>query len=184
MFNQPQASVNFSLPRLPGRSHGDAWPPPLQSWLPPGAVAEVHNRLVLLFNHVLRAEPAAVERLRPHAGCAVDCQLGQALLRLRVTPAGLLEARDEAEPAEAQAGTGLRLTARWPGATLPFLQAPTWQVEGDAAMAASFAWLADHLRWDVEADLARWIGPLAAGQLAMLATPLGSALRHMLRQRI
>jgi ubiquinone biosynthesis protein UbiJ len=59
----------------------------------------VLERLTLVLNHVLRAEPAAIERLTPHAGreLAVLLRDWPALLppppplRWRVTPAGLLE---------------------------------------------------------------------------------------------
>jgi ubiquinone biosynthesis protein UbiJ len=180
---QPHSSVNSSFPHFPEWATKVTRPFLAPSWLPAGAAAELRNRFLLLVNHVLRAEPAAPERLRPHAGHTVHIQFGEAHLSLRITRAGLLESADEALPAEQAAGPGLRLTAYWPAVAQPGMHAPAWRVEGDSAMAASFAWLSEHLRWDVEADLARWVGPVVAGQATRLARPVAKALSHMLRQR-
>ena len=70
------------------------------------ALAErsVVERLVLLVNHVIAAEPAALERLRPHAARTMQIELTgwPALLpavgpfAFRVSPAGLVEWLPEA----------------------------------------------------------------------------------------
>ena len=67
------------------------------------AERSVRERLVLLVNHVIAAEPAAVERLRPHAARAMQIELTAwpSLLPkvgpfvFRVTPAGMLEWYDD-----------------------------------------------------------------------------------------
>lgn len=153
----------------------------------------VRARLLLLLNHVVSAEPAALERLRRHAGRCVEVDLraepgpwpAPPRLRLRVTPAGLFEASDLAEGAGA-AGLGdaelrvridlpapHRLVAQWIAG-----QRPAVAVEGDAQFAADLAWLGEHLRWDVAGDLARVVGPGPAHELVRLAKALLESLRR------
>ncbi len=150
----------------------------------------VHERLTLLINHLLFSEPAALERLRPHAGRVVECRAeGEALpgLRLpasrwRITPAGALEAEPAGEtPAD------LRLTVQ----LLPLTQAlpqmlagrrPPVDIDGDAQLAADAAWLMDHLRWDAEADVERLLGPLLGPRLVEVGRSLAAGLRALAGQ--
>ena len=50
-------------------------------------------------------------------------------------------------------------------------------VAGDAAFATDVNWLFDHLRWDVEDDLAKIVGPTPAHELARLARGAATGLR-------
>ncbi|MFM2067886.1 MAG: hypothetical protein RLZZ584_2795 [Pseudomonadota bacterium] len=43
---------------------------------------------------------------------------------------------------------------------------PPMEIQGDAGLAAEVGWLAEHLRWDIEDDLARIVGDAPAHQLA------------------
>jgi ubiquinone biosynthesis protein UbiJ len=148
-----------------------------------GAVVE---RLTLLVNHVLGAEPVAMQRLRPHAGSCMQLHFNGwpgALpslpsLSFRVTPAGLIEwcgaeftgtpelsvAIDASNPAlaMAQALVGTR---------------PKVEVAGDAAFATDLNWLFDNLRWDVQDDLARIVGQAPAREIARLAGAVASGMR-------
>ena len=155
----------------------------LVSSLAPAAV----QRLTLLLNHVIAAEPAAQARLLPHRGKRLKAVLadGPAWLPapppalLRVTPAGLFEVDDEA--AAGPAGLELRLDASNPAALALELARgaqPAITVQGDAQFAGDIQWLAENLRWDLEADLARFIGPLPARQLARLGAALRSGLQR------
>jgi ubiquinone biosynthesis protein UbiJ len=45
---------------------------------------------------------------------------------------------------------------------------PPMEIQGDAALAAEVGWLAEHLRWDIEDDLARIVGNAPAHQLARM----------------
>jgi ubiquinone biosynthesis accessory factor UbiJ len=152
------------------------------------------QRLTLLANHVLSAEPAALQRLLPHSGkrLCVEWLDWPSLLpappvaMFRVTPAGLLESCDEggaatAVPAELQ----LRVAAANPALLMVRLAAgerPRVSVQGEAQFAADVHWLADNLRWDLEADLARMLGPLPARQLAALGSALAAGLRRWVSQ--
>lgn len=144
----------------------------------------VQARLVLLVNHVLSREAAATDRLRAHAGRRV--RIAPPALpgwlpalpdtTLAVTPAGLVEV--DATCVEPD------LELRFATPDLPQLLAtltgqaqPAVQIDGDAALAGDIRWLVDHLRWDIEADLAGLIGPAPAHQLAEIGRAAASALR-------
>lgn len=157
----------------------------------------VLERLTLVLNHVLRAEPAAVERLRPHAGRVLSMQLSgwpallppPPALAWRVTPAGLMEWCGASAGGEGPGGptppADLRVAvdARNPAALLARALAgerPSVQVEGDAAFAADIGWLLQNLRWDVAADLERFFGPVVAHQMHQVGRALARGLRAAL----
>lgn len=146
------------------------------------------QRLTLLVNHVLAAEPAAMQRLLPHSGKCLRVELTDwpsllpvpPVLAFRVTPAGLLESSDS-ERAAGDADLQLRIAAPNPALLMLRLAAgdrPAVEVQGDAQFAADVNWLAENLRWDLEGDLARVIGPLPARQAAALGSALAAGLRR------
>lgn len=146
----------------------------------------VMQRLTLLLNHVLAAEPLAQQRLRARTDALVQLHLEgwprllppPPVLCWRVTPAGLLE-WCEAPPADAH--LHVRVDASNPaGLALQALTGaqPAVQLDGDAALAADINWLLQNLRWDVAADLERVLGPAAAQQLSALGAMLGRGIRQ------
>jgi len=153
-------------------------------------VPAVVERLVLVVNHVLAAEPVAMVRLVPHQGRLVALELQQwpallpapPLLKFRITPAGLLEwcGLDDVAPPD----LSVQLNAANPAAL--FARAlvgdpPPLQVAGHAVLASDIQWLVDNLRWDVEADLERVFGPVVARQVARLGSSLAAGLRGLAR---
>ena len=153
------------------------------------ALAErsVMERLVLLVNHVIAAEPAAVERLRPHAARTMQIELTAwpsllpkvGPLVFRVTPAGLLEWHDDA--ALAMPDLRVAIDAANPALLVTRLVAgerPAITVSGDAAFATDLDWLIDNLRWDLQDDLARIVGDAPARQLGKIGGWLAGALRE------
>jgi ubiquinone biosynthesis protein UbiJ len=58
---------------------------------------------------------------------------------------------------------------------------PRVEVAGDAALAADVNWLAEHLRWDLQDDLARLVGDGPAMQLMRIATTVAAGLRDAVR---
>ena len=56
---------------------------------------------------------------------------------------------------------------------------PTVRIEGDVQLAAEVNWLADHVRWDVEEDLARLLGDAPAHALAQAGRALAQGLRQI-----
>lgn len=149
----------------------------------------VMGRLTLLLNHVIGSEPIAMQRLQAHAGRSVRLffdgwpSLLPALPELvfRITPAGLLEWRQDAT---ADAELQVRVEASNP--VLAMAQAlvgtrPKVEVAGDAAFAADLNWLIDNLRWDVQDDLARIVGQGPAHGIARLGTAVAAGLRGAVR---
>ena len=142
------------------------------TWL----VAEVQQRLVLFFNHVLMQEKEAQMRLARRKGSVIHIRLGTLALNLLVTPAGLTDRAPSTLPAD------LTLTiateAPWVVAQ-SFLEgkAPPVKIEGDVQLAAELGWLADNLRWDVEEDLSRIVGDVPSHAIVGAGQRLLVALR-------
>jgi ubiquinone biosynthesis protein UbiJ len=61
---------------------------------------------------------------------------------------------------------------------------PAIRNEGDVQLAAEINWLVDHVRWDVEEDLARLIGDAPAHQVAQVARRAAQALRQFVGSRM
>jgi ubiquinone biosynthesis protein UbiJ len=148
----------------------------------------IRERLTLFVNHVLASEPAAVDHLKPHVGSTVLIEPqglslpveGMAPLCWRITPAGLLEEADDA--GEAGQTLHLRIDLSQPLSAAALWLAgtrPPVAIEGDAQFAADIAWLMDNLRWDAEGDLARFVGPLAAGPIAAFARQASQGVRML-----
>jgi ubiquinone biosynthesis accessory factor UbiJ len=152
--------------------------------------AATMERLTLFLNHVLSAEPVAVQRLQAHAGRSVRLELRgwPGLLpalpptTFRVSAAGLLEwsEGDTAEPPH------LLVSIDASNPALAAVQAlggarPRVDVSGDAAFATDLNWLFDNLRWDVQDDLARVLGPLPAREIARLGGGVKAGLREAAR---
>ncbi len=160
---------------------------------------EGRERLILIVNHVLSAEPVAQRRLQPHAGRRLRVVPDgwprllsmmappPAPLEVVVTPAGLLElcpmpdsvadlnAQSDAPDLEVVVDSHdpLGLVARvLSGGT------PSLQLAGDAQLAADVNWLAENLRWDVAADIERFFGPVPAERLRTWGLAIARALRE------
>lgn len=163
-----------------------------------GLQASVLARLVLLANHVVSGEEAAVLRLKPLAGRRIDLLLrppasvpllGRWIpqeplaLTLTITPAGLFEQgvpHDALPPAD-----GLKVTVDLPPPheALRLMlqrQRPDVRIEGDAQLAEAVSWLMKNLRWDLEDEVARLIGMPPAAALKGVAGAVREALSRML----
>ena len=148
------------------------------------------ERMTLLVNHVLGSEPAAIQRMKPHAGRSIQLhfQGWPSLLpplpttTFRVTNAGLLEWCDAEAPIE----PALRVDIDASNPALAMLQTlagerPKVVVAGDAAFATDLNWLIDNLRWDVQDDLARIVGQGPARVVARIASGVADGLREAAR---
>jgi ubiquinone biosynthesis accessory factor UbiJ len=144
---------------------------------PAWAIEEGHRRIVLLLNHVLQQELQAMERLVRQKGRVVLMQWQHFTFKVQATPAGLLDLA----PADAKADLTVVLVDE-----SPFAMAQAWmqggkpkvRIEGDVQLAAELNWLADHVRWDVEDDLARVMGDAPAHWLAQGARTMAQALQQ------
>lgn len=144
---------------------------------PDWAVEETQRRVVLLINHVLMQEPQATERLARQKGRSMLVQWQAFSLKVVFTPAGLLDlASTSAKP-----DLVLTLTETSPVALVQGWVAgdkPGVRIEGDVQLAADVNWLSDHVRWDVEADLARIVGDVPAHLMVDGARQVAAALQQ------
>ena len=144
---------------------------------PPWAVQEAQRRLVLLLNHILQQEPQAMERLRRQAGRVVEGHWRAFHIRLVATPAGLLDLAAD----DAKADLTLTITEASPFALAQAAlrgEKPPVRIAGDVQFAAEVNWLVDHVRWDVEEDLARVFGDAPAHAIGRAAHAMAEALRR------
>jgi ubiquinone biosynthesis accessory factor UbiJ len=157
---------NFKLPLTP-----PAW-----------AVDEAQRKTVLVLNHVLQQEPQAMGRLARQKGRVVLSQWRDMTFKLRITPIGLLDIAD----ADAAADLTLEITETSPFAIAQAVmqgEKPAVRIEGDVQLAAEINWLADHVRWDLEEDLARILGDAPAHLLMQAGRTLAQALSQFVGKR-
>ena len=155
-----------------------AGPQPPQ-WL----VHEVQQRVVLFLNHVLMQEKEAMDRLVRQKGRIARVQWRVYSMALVITPAGLLNLAPEAAVPDLR----LEVTENSPFALAQTAlrgDKPAIRIEGDVQLAAEINWLVDHVRWDVEEDLARVIGDAPAHTVAQVARRAAQALRRFVGARM
>lgn len=155
-----------------------AGPQPPQ-WL----VHEVQQRVVLFLNHVLMQEKEAMDRLVRQKGRIARVQWRVYSMALVITPAGLLNLAPEAAVPDLR----LEVTESSPVALAQTAlrgDKPAIRIEGDVQLAAEINWLVDHVRWDVEEDLARVIGDALAHTVAQVARRAAQALRQFVGARM
>src|SRR4051812_35243391 len=144
---------------------------------PPWLVEEMQRRLVLTLNHVLQQEPEAQARLKRQAGRLVQAHWRQFSVRLVATPAGLLDLGPLAQAADLT----LTLSEESPWALAQSAlrgEKPAVRIAGDVQLAAEVQWLVDHVRWDLEEDLARVVGDAPAHAVGQAVRGMADALRR------
>ena len=149
---------------------------------PAWAVDEAHRKTVLLLNHVLQQEPQAMERLARQKGRVVLNQWRDFTFKVLITPVGLLDLA----PAEAASDLTLVITEASPFAIAQSVlqgDKPAVRIEGDVQLAADVNWLVDHVRWDLEEDLARVLGDAPAHMLAQAGRTLAQGLAQFVGKR-
>lgn len=119
---------------------------------------------VAAVNHLLAGAGWARRKLAPHAGKVADFDVFPLRFAVAVCADGTLAAAG----ADVPAAVSIRLTHL---NVLEGLAAGenAWRnasVEGDAEFAAAISQVAANLRWDVEEDLSRVVGDIAAHRLA------------------
>jgi len=151
---------------------------PLSKLQPPAwAVTEVQRRVVLLLNHVLAQEAQATARLARQKGRVMQVQWRSFSFRLQATPAGLLDlAAVEARPDLVLTVTDESVLAM--AQSVLRGDRPAVRIEGDVQLAAEVNWLTDHVRWDIEEDLARIMGDIPAHSVSQLLQSVVTGLRQ------
>jgi ubiquinone biosynthesis protein UbiJ len=168
-MDKPSSPASF-LDQLFDRV-GQALQPP--SWM----VEEMQRRLVLLLNHVLQQEPEAQARLKRQAGRVVQAHWRHFSVRLQATPAGLLDLGSGTVAPDLT----LTLTEESPWSLAQTAlrgDKPPVRIAGDVQLAAEVQWLVDHVRWDLEEDLARVFGDAPAHAMGSVMRRLSDAVRQ------
>lgn len=126
--------------------------------------------------------PAFVARILPSGGGQLKPW------RFVITPAGLFEAVDTPAAAENTDTTvtslnGLTITVRLADPLTMARQAlkgerPDVTIEGDAALAEVASWMMKNLRWDIQDDVARWMGTAPAEMLRTVGESIKQGLQR------
>ena len=149
---------------------------------PPWVVEEVQRRLVLLLNHVLQQEPEAQARLKRQAGRVVEAHWRAFTMRLAATPAGLLDLAVPGTPPDLT----LTIAEESPWALAQGAlrgEKPPVRIAGDVQLAAEVQWLVDHVRWDIEEDVARVVGDAPAHAMGQVMRRVRDAVRGFVGRR-
>lgn len=153
----------------------------LQFKPPTWLVRELQDKLVIVLNHVLSQEPAAMERLRRQQGRQIAVAWREHHLQWRITPAGLLERATAVQGADLR----VQISEQSPVNLMQGLvkgDKPAMRIEGDVMLASEINWLVDHVRWDAEEDLSRIVGDAAAHRVVTVAKRVVQALSEFVRK--
>ena len=120
---------------------------------------------VKLFNRVLADYPLAREQLRPHAGKSIAATIGPLECRLRITVDGLAEMIGEGNDALPDVSFHIPLALL--SQLVQKNEAAFSQVvfAGDSEFASLLSTLARNIEWDIEEDLSKFFGDIAAHRI-------------------
>ena len=128
--------------------------------------------LIAAINHVLARQPALREKLRLHAPKAACIDVGLTRLNLAIAADGLLQ------PASSEPNVTITIQpSNLPRMLSDMDRAFSYvTISGDADFARVISELANELRWELEEELAPWVGDIAAVRIANAARQfLGTA---------
>ena len=130
---------------------------------------ELQNRLLLLVNHVLSQEPEAMRRLARHKTKRLQVDGGGVGLCWEISGVGLFMRADTTRLVEPDLRVAV-IETQWAALlkTVASVAQPEVKIFGDVLLAAEIGWIRDHVRWDIEADVARVIGDVPAVSLTRI----------------
>lgn len=123
----------------------------------------IYSSIASAINHLLDQEPWARAKLVGHAGKVACVDTGLIAIRLEVMPDGMLRPAKE--------GNVENVVIRVKMADLPLIAQHRERafsyvtVEGDADFANTISQLSQFLHWEIEEDLSKWVGDIAATRL-------------------
>lgn len=120
-------------------------------------------------NHLLTTNPQAQDKLRAHAGKSLVFSALGVDLPWEIGPDGLLRTPQDSTLATDDAHLHITLdidALRDAVAKRAPLSVSGARVRGDAELAQTLSWLMAHVHWDMEDDLAQFIGDIPAHRLA------------------
>ena len=148
--------------------------------------AVLQRALLDAFEHLLRQQQWARERLQVHAGQSISCVLDAKIalpsneFRVRIDQYGFLEPDGQQTPADVtlylrpSAEALITMIREGPEAVTRHMR-----IEGNPSLATTLGDLARYLRWEPEEDLSQLIGDVAAHRIAALAKAGFSQFRQM-----
>lgn len=126
-----------------------------------------------LVNHVVKGEPWALERLRVHRGAVLCIQARQYSASVVIDSEGLFQAAGtQTHDPDVTVTLPEDLITRLIGDRASVLAA--LHIAGSADIAESLAFVFRNLRWDIESDLAMFLGDIAAHRVGRIARMLGN----------
>ncbi|MEO6985390.1 MAG: SCP2 sterol-binding domain-containing protein [Paralcaligenes sp.] len=148
---------------------------PIPSFLTPSVVS------TRALNKLLQREDWARARLSPQAGKTARFVVGRLTLNLTVQADGYVQSSDPAIVPDVTLTIPTQKLGRLPEvlrAGDPNAMATLLHVQGDAGLASVVSDLARDLRWDIETDLARVVGDVAAVRVVNGVRSLSAGLRQ------
>ncbi len=133
-----------------------------------------------VLNKLLRREDWARDRLARHSGKTASFKVGGYQTALAIQATGLVEPSDQAVVPDVTLTIPASRLAELPGvlrARDPSLLTELLHVEGDAGLAQVVSELARDLRWDVEDELSRVVGDVAALRVLQVGGAVASGLQ-------
>lgn len=138
-----------------------------------------------MLNALLRKEAWARDRLQQHVGKTVGFALGPWAARFAIQADGCVQVSDPAVVPDVTLSVSSDKLARLPSALQardPQQVVALMHIQGDAGLAQAVSDLAAGLRWDVEDDLSRLVGDMAAVRIIKgFKAASGSTRRSALR---
>lgn len=115
---------------------------------------------VVPLNHLLRSAPWAQEKLKPFAGKTAEFEIFPLTYRYTVEANGDVKSATPGSAGDVHFRISPSALPRLlAGDEAAFKDVP---IEGDAAFAQEISYLVRHLKWDVEEDLSKIVGDVAA----------------------
>lgn len=131
-----------------------------------GSTSIMFERFACTFlNHLLAADGWAQARLKPFAGQHLAIHAGSFAAAFVVTGGGTLAPSASRDAAAVTIRLPDDALLRLPSGRASLLARS--RIEGSADFAEALGFLGRHLQWDMEADLARIVGDIAAHRLVM-----------------
>ncbi|MDO9596441.1 MAG: SCP2 sterol-binding domain-containing protein [Azoarcus sp.] len=129
-------------------------------------------------NHLLAQAGWARTRLLPHAGKRARLDLAPVSIDFSISSDGRLAACSSEDEPDVTLMLPLSESPRMLGGGLEALMSRV-RIAGNAEFADALGFVFRHLRWDLEEDLSRVVGDIAAHRLVGTAVALGEAHQRM-----
>lgn len=144
------------------------------------AVRSLRELVLAPLNHVMRSEEWPLEKLRKHAGAEIRIESGALLFNIRLDEQGLFAADCVKEAPDVVLVLPADAPLRLIGDRENLFSSV--RLSGAVEVAESLAFVLRHLRYDIESDLAPWIGDIAAHRLARAARALGEQVEQAVKR--